>query len=203
MGTAGGHPGKTALRKAMAALRDAVPPDERRSRSEAACRHAAEWLASSGVECFLAYASFRSELDTSPLLAWGWRRGAAVLLPACRPADRSMALYRVRSRAELSPGAYGLLEPDPARAEPWHDYAAIGAVFVPGLAFAPDGGRLGYGGGYYDRFAERMRGAGNAETPAYWMGLCFEAQLIAEVPSEPHDAKIDGVVTEQGVVMLR
>lgn len=184
----------------MAGLRDAIPPDERLARSEAACRHAAEWLEASGINCFLAYASFRSELDTSALLEWGWRRGAAVLLPACRPDDRSMALYRVRGAAELAPGAYGLPEPDPAQAEPWTDLAAIGAVFTPGLAFSPDGGRLGYGGGYYDRFAAVMQRACTASS-ARWVGLCFAAQVTAGVPVEPHDARLDGCVTEHGIMM--
>ena len=192
-----GRSGKDALRKAMAARRDAIAPDERRRLSEAACRHAADWLAATGIDCFMAYASFRSELDTSLLLEWGWRRGAAVLLPACRPADRSMALYRVRGASELVSGAYGLPEPDPACAERWERTDAIGAVFVPGLAFAPDGGRLGYGGGYYDRFAARA-----GVRRARWMGLCFGAQVTGKLPIEAHDARMDGYITEHGVVIL-
>ena len=190
------HADKAALRREMAALRDRIPPRERLLRSERACRHAAGWLREQGADCFLAYAAFRSELNTRPLLEWGWRSGAAVLLPVCRTADRSLELYRVRSLDELKPGAYGVPEPDPAQAERWPDMRAVGAVFVPGLAFAPDGSRLGYGGGYYDRFAARMRAEGCA---ARWMGLAFGAQIVPEVPVEPHDARLDGYITEDGV----
>lgn len=190
------HAGKAALRREMAALRDRIPDPERKLRSERACRHAAEWLRERGADCFLAYASFRSELDTRPLLEWGWRSGLAVLLPVCNTADRSLELYRVRSFDELKRGAYGVPEPDPAQAERWQDARSIGAVFVPGLAFAPDGSRLGYGGGYYDRFAGRMRASGGA---ARWMGLAFGVQIVPEVPVEPHDARLDGYITEDGV----
>jgi len=190
------HAGKAALRREMAALRDGMAEPERRERSERACGHAARWLRERGTECFLAYAAFRSELDTRPLLEWGWREGLAVLLPVCVPEDRSLELYLVRSFDELRPGAYGLPEPDPAQAERWRDLRGIGAVFVPGLAFAPDGRRLGYGGGYYDRFAARMRGAGGA---ARWMGLGFSLQIVPGVPAEPHDLRLDGYITEEGV----
>lgn len=193
------HAGKAALRREMAARRDGLPERERQLRSERACRHAAEWLRKLGTDCFLAYASFRSELDTRPLLEWGWRGGLAVLLPVSNTADRSLELYRVRSFDELRPGAYGVPEPDPARAERWREERAIGAVFVPGLAFAPDGRRLGYGGGYYDRFAARLRGMGGA---ARWMGLAFGMQIVPEVPAEPHDARLDGYITEDGVHMV-
>jgi len=194
------HAGKAALRRKMAALRDGIPEPSRRLMSERACAHAARWLREKETDVFLAYAPFRSELDTRPLLEWGLREGLAVLLPVCSVPDRSLVLFRVRSLDELRPGAYGLPEPDPARAERWEDLAAVGAVFVPGLAFAPDGSRLGYGGGYYDRFAERMRAAGGA---APWMGLAFGLQIVPGLPVEPHDARVDGYVTEEGVHFVR
>jgi 5-formyltetrahydrofolate cyclo-ligase len=194
------HAGKAALRREMAALRDGIPEPRRRLLSERACAHAAGWLRERRVKIFLAYAPFRSELDTRPLLEWGLREGLAVLLPVCVVSDRSIALYRVRSLDDLRPGTYGVPEPNPARSERWDDLAAVGAVFVPGLAFTPDGCRLGYGGGYYDRFAERMRSAGG---PAPWMGLAFGLQIVPAVPVEPHDARVDGYVTEAGVHFAR
>lgn len=192
---------KAELRRRMAALRDAMPPEERRRLSAEACRKAAEWLQAERIGCFMAYASFRSELDTRPLLEWGWSSGRIVLLPVCNPEDRSMTLHRVHSFAELRPGAYGLPEPDPARTEAWRDEAAVEAIFVPALAAAPDGSRLGYGGGYYDRLAARMRDG--AAPRARWMGLCFGMQVQAELPAEPHDLRLDGYITEDGVFAVQ
>ncbi len=186
---------KSTLRRSMTVQRDSLAPDTRRQASAAACAHAAEWLTAIGADSFLAYAAFRSELDTAALLEWGWAQGIAVLLPKCDPSDRSMAIYRVRSMAELASGAYGLPEPDTERAESWLSVDRIGAVLVPGIAFDAGGGRLGYGGGYYDRF--RAAAAGST---APWMGLCFGSQVFrGRIPAQEHDVRLDGFITESGI----
>jgi len=196
---------KRALRRSMTLLRDGLPAEERAERSVAACGHAADWLAAIGASSFLAYASFRTELDTLPLLRAGWERGIAVLLPKCEPQDRSMTIYRVRGLDELTRGAYGLPEPDDALAERWTCLDGIGAVLVPGLAFDRAGGRLGYGGGYYDRFREAASEAfgsrsGGLVRTTPWMGLCFGMQVAASrLPAEAHDVRLDGYITEQGI----
>ena len=68
------------------------------------------------------------------------------------------------------------------------DLTAIGLVLVPGLAFDAQGRRLGYGGGYYDRFLR--------QTAAPRVGLTFDCLLLDEVPEEPHDVRVDVVLTE-------
>jgi 5-formyltetrahydrofolate cyclo-ligase len=72
--------------------------------------------------------------------------------------------------------------------------ADLDVVVVPALALGRDGSRLGYGGGYYDAFL--------AETPAARVGVAFAACLVPSVPSEPHDARLDAVVTEDEVVRV-
>ncbi|MOA35167.1 5-formyltetrahydrofolate cyclo-ligase family protein [compost metagenome] len=72
-------------------------------------------------------------------------------------------------------------------------------VFVPGLAFDRQGGRLGYGGGYYDRFAARLSMQDGTAQQMLWLGAAFEKQLIAHVPLERHDLKMNGIVTELAV----
>jgi 5-formyltetrahydrofolate cyclo-ligase len=84
--------------------------------------------------------------------------------------------------------------PDPSpTAAPPVDPLAIDVVIVPGLAFTGAGGRLGQGGGWYDRVLAQLR------SDASTVGVCFEAQVVDAVPSEPHDAVLDVVVTEAGV----
>ncbi len=89
----------------------------------------------------------------------------------------------------LVAGPWDLLEPDPARCglvEP----GEIDLICVPGLAFTEAGMRLGRGGGFYDRFLRRLRPG------ALKIGVCFKAQLVPEIPHEPHDIAVDRVVTE-------
>lgn len=84
--------------------------------------------------------------------------------------------------------------PDPSpSAVPPVDPAAIDVVVVPGLAFTTAGERLGQGGGWYDRVLAQLR------DDALTVGVCFEAQIVGAVPSEPHDVVLDVVVSEEGV----
>ncbi|MBD2847158.1 5-formyltetrahydrofolate cyclo-ligase [Paenibacillus sp. IB182496] len=188
--------GKRALRQEMRTLRDRLDAASRDAWSARVCDRAARWLTETGAARPMLYAPWRSEVDTGPLIERLWRAGLPVLLPRCEPATRAMTLYRIRSWDELMPGAYGIREPDPRRATRCEEGEWPDAVLAPGLAFDRDGGRLGYGGGYYDRFRERMDAAG---ADAGWVGLAFEAQLVARVPLQPHDAAMDAVMTERAV----
>jgi 5-formyltetrahydrofolate cyclo-ligase len=90
---------------------------------------------------------------------------------------------------------YGMLEPDPASPEIPPDEAAL--IIVPGLAFARDGYRLGYGGGFYDRLLGHRR-------QATTLGVCFHALLFDELPHGDFDAPVDSLVTETlGVMRCR
>ncbi|TYP68678.1 5-formyltetrahydrofolate cyclo-ligase [Paenibacillus methanolicus] len=192
---------KKAERARLADLRKSIPAEQRAAWSEAACAHAVRLLEECGAERFMAYVAFRSELDTAPLLEWGFKNGKTVIVPRCIPADRSMELYAISGLDMLVPGAYGIMEPDPAMAARV-DLARMmpQAVVVPGLAFDGDGGRLGYGGGYYDRFRERiaMAAASSGRAIPPWIGLGFGMQLVESVPMEAHDARMDAIVTECG-----
>ncbi|UVI31163.1 5-formyltetrahydrofolate cyclo-ligase [Paenibacillus spongiae] len=193
---------KKQRRNAAAARRDSLPEQQRKTWSEAACEAAVSWLEHHRTASFMVYVSFRTELDTSLLIEWGWQSGLNVIVPRCIPQDRSMELFAIRDWRELKPGAYGILEPDPTKAIRLDiDKEMPEAVFVPGLAFDRSGGRLGYGGGYYDRFRDRLAAsaanAGGAFPP--WIGLGYEAQWVEAVPMEIHDARVSAVITEQGI----
>ncbi|CAM4418831.1 5-formyltetrahydrofolate cyclo-ligase [Paenibacillus tarimensis] len=188
---------KQELRQAMAAKRDSLAPAVRQRRSEEACARAADWLSAARAGSVMLYIGFRSELDTRPLITSCWARGIEVIVPRSIPADRSMELFRLRSWEELAAGAYGILEPDPAIAAPWAEGRLPDIVITPGLAFDRSGGRLGYGGGYYDRLRARLDESEYSGT-TLWVGLCYDIQLVSEVPMEDHDARLHGLITETG-----
>lgn len=77
--------------------------------------------------------------------------------------------------------------------DPQTDPVVIDVVIVPGIAFTADGRRLGQGGGWFDRFLAGIRVDCSA------IGVCFDEQLLADLPTEPHDVILDAVVTESGV----
>ncbi len=193
---------KAHIRNMMTQKRNSLSDEQRRISSESACLSAQKWLESRSAESFMVYAPFRSELDLTLLVEWGWKSGRAVIVPRCKAEDRTMTLHYLRSWDELVPGAYGIMEPHSAASPPINDFVPD-VVFVPGLAFDRAGGRLGYGGGYYDRFAEAQLACSEAaERTSLWIGAAFEIQLIDDVPIEKHDLQIDGLLTEQGIYMV-
>lgn len=193
---------KAYIRNEMEKKRNSLPSEQRKVWSESACAKAAILLERRSSAAFMVYVSFRSELDLSSLIEWGWRTGRDVIAPRCIASERTMTLHYLRSWDDLMPGAYGIMEPNPDVTPPIDGGYAPDVVFVPGLAFDRQGGRLGYGGGYYDRFAEALLSGADVGARTLWLGISYEAQLIAEVPLEEHDLKINGMITEQDIYLL-
>lgn len=131
-----------------------------------------------------AYAALPGEPDLRPL---DWAAERTVLLP--RVEGENLVFYSVQSAAQLRPGAFGILEPDPRLCLPAAPDAAV-LIFVPGLAFSTDGMRLGRGRGYYDRLLARL-------PPAVMrVGVCFAGQVLPSIPSAPHDQPVDVLITD-------
>ena len=192
---------KSELRALKVSLRDSISDNDREERSGRVCRHATDLLISSHAGSMLVYVPFRSELDTRPLIVWAWENGIEVMVPRSLRGSGMMELYLLHSWDELIQGAYGIPEPDPKRAEKCRNDVVPDVIWVPGLAFDRHGGRLGYGGGYYDRLRDRMlpAAAGGKKTPL-WIGLGYEVQLTDLVPMECHDLRLDGLITENGYI---
>ena len=131
---------------------------------------------------FFVYNSFGSEADTSRLIAELLRRGKEVYLP--RTCGKEMQLVRYHGQA-LVQGAYGIAEPVGAALDVLPDVCVL-----PMLAGDAACRRLGYGGGYYDRFLTQ-RGES-----ALKVGICYDFQLVEEIPAEGHDVPADAIVTD-------
>ena len=113
------------------------------------------------------YLNFRSEVVTDGLIRWGWEEGKRIAVPLCRPEGRLLTPCLIEGFDELETGSYGIREPraDRLRVVPHEE---IDAVLVPAVAFDRKGYRVGYGGGYYDRFLPKSRAGGEDRG-----GLCL------------------------------
>ena len=131
-----------------------------------------------------AYAALPGEPDLRPL---DWVGDKTVLLP--RVDEDNLVFHAVSDASQLKAGAFGVMEPDPAKC-PAFDPRAAEIIFVPGMAFTTEGLRLGRGRGFYDRLL--------AALPANILrvGVCFAEQIVAELPSEPHDEEVDVVLSQ-------
>ena len=131
----------------------------------------------------MAFWPFPDEVDVRPLIDRLVAEGRTVVLPKVT-GDETMELRRYTSQADLSEGAFHIMEPV---GEPFVDYEQIDVALVPGVAFDAAGHRLGRGKGYYDRFlAEHL-------VPRL-IGVCFPFQRVAVVPVEAHDVVLDQII---------
>ena len=137
------------------------------------------------VRTVLLYHGMDTEPDTVRLLPPLWDIGKQVCLPRCLPGNQ-MEARLVQRDSTLVRHPYGMLEPGPDC--PLIPPDQIDLVLVPGLAFDRSGGRLGRGGGYYDRWLAGFSGITAA--------LCRDGLLMEAIPRLPHDLGVDLVITE-------
>ncbi|MDO4754390.1 MAG: tRNA 2-thiouridine(34) synthase MnmA [Bacillota bacterium] len=143
------------------------------------------------------YIAFRGEVDLKSLHELILSQDRILLLPYV-DGDR-MLFCEVKDLENLVVSRMGIPEPDPKRSKIWsyeEIWAADPLVLTPGVAFTRDGGRMGYGGGFYDRFFAVSRGRGTK------VGICYRMQLQETLPLEDHDIKVDDVVYAPKKVVL-
>lgn len=148
------------------------------------------------ADCVFAYISLNNEADMHDLLLYALKSGKRVAVP--RVCKTDMDFYYIDSLERLVKGSFGILEPfsDALPAE----YEKNAVMLIPGVAYDMAGNRIGYGGGYYDRyFAKQMELKTNLMNciiaPAY------EFQITDEIPSEEHDIRVNKIVTENGCLI--
>lgn len=183
-----GAKAKKPLREIMLSRRDSLSAEERTLKSSAIAARLTAMPELQNAKTVMAYASFRSEVDTGPLISWCREQGKRVALPKVTGAG-TMEVFPVGDpQVDLEPGAWGILEPRSGleRLDP----SEIDVVVVPGVAFDLRGGRLGYGGGFYDAYLPSVR------ADALLVGIAFREQVVECVPMGRHDLRMDVLVTE-------
>jgi len=185
------------LRKKILGARDRLSQETRNEKSGAVRRNFMSLPALPEWSTLFIYVNFRSEVETLELIRMCIGRGLRVAVPLVDAvAIRMLPLLINDPEKDLAPGYFNIPEPDPKKSLTL-DPAEIDAAVIPGSVFDIQGGRLGYGGGYYDRFLL------NDAPRARRIGLGFELQVIDKVPVEPHDQPLDILVTEKRIVQIR
>ena len=182
---------KKKIRRAILKERQALSLDEVANKSAVICARISAMDAFCRAKTVMLFLPFRNEVDTRPLIEALWAAGKRVLVPLCQP-DVTLIPCRIGQLADLQPGTWGILEPKPECRLPV-PAEEIDLVVVPGVAFDSQGNRLGYGGGYYDRFLPRLKPG----TPK--VAIAFDMQMVPKLESDAYDQAMDLVVTEAGV----
>lgn len=179
---------KKEIRKKVLDIRNQIPEEVRRNKSI----QIAEKLC--GMPCFreasavLVYRDFRSEAETTFMIEKAWESRKEVYCP--RVEGKEMEFYLVRRWEDFESGSYGIQEPK-RQCPVFKENPDIKVlVILPGAAFDRDRHRIGYGGGYYDRYLSR-------HPKLFTAAVCFEEQMTAKLPSEPFDIRPQIIVTDQ------
>lgn len=181
---------KKVLREKFAAVRDSVSAESREVQQSEIFNAVVESAEYKKADCVFLYVSFGSEVSTRSLLDRALDDGKSVAVPLCDVKRHTMTVVLIDSMKCLKEGAYGIPEPDRGAvlrgelktAEP----EEIDLAVVPALAFDVEGNRLGYGGGYYDRFLESYQGVS--------LGLAFGECVCERLEVEAFDRPVSRVV---------
>ena len=228
---------KKQLRTKILQIRDALTEEQRQIDSAKITEKVLASEEYKNAETILTYASFRSEVNTFPLIEYALKDGKKVYVPRIEEEIRddgtkvkSMEFYRIVSKDELKRGYWGVPEPE-AEVE---RLFSIGTnktkdnilqeengislvkssllILLPGAVFDKNGNRIGYGGGFYDRYFAGLRlqkitttvetdMMADTEISVCKMALAFDCQVVEQgmIPVEEHDVQVDVIVTEQGI----
>ncbi|CAH0316928.1 5-formyltetrahydrofolate cyclo-ligase [Peribacillus sp. Bi96] len=129
--------------------------------------------------------SIPPEVPTVRIIEQAWSEGKEVAVPKCDPEKKTMEFKKISSFNQLESVYSGLLEPVSETAKALKE--ELDVLIVPGLAFTREGYRLGFGGGYYDRYLSFYRGV--------TMALAYELQIMDELPIEVHDKAVGKLIT--------
>ncbi len=180
---------KSQLRQQMKRLRDDVLQDNPTAPSEQIARHELAFLEHSAGTVVSAYMAMPGELDPAPLVNRLIADGTRIALPVVVAKGQPLVFRLWQPGDAMASGTWGIKEPLPDKLDVSPDI-----MLVPLLAFDARGGRLGYGGGFYDRTIGVLRAQGCVIT----VGLALQAQAVDAVPMGPHDQYLDWILTPAG-----
>ena len=180
---------KKALRKRYLAERAALSAAQKQGIDRAITENVLQSALYRDAKCVFCYVSTAEEIDTRAILEAALRDGKTVCVPLCGKGG-SMSARKIIAFSDLQSGHYGILEPSDTAEEIAPE--AIDLILAPALSCDREGYRLGYGGGYYDRFLGR--------TNAVCAALCASQRMSETLPHEAFDRRCHYIITEREVL---
>lgn len=188
---------KSELRKNVLKDRGALSPAEVAAKSARIIERLLGMDEYRRASTIMVYIDFRNEVQTGELVQRAMAAGKRVAVPVTDIAGRRLTPSLLADfPGDLHPGAWGILEPKPECLRPLAP-EELDLVVVPGVAFDEQGNRLGYGGGFYDRFLPRTR------PDTVYVALAFEVQVRPDVYPGPHDVPVHYLLTEDRLIKTK
>ena len=180
---------KKSLRAEYKAVRDSIDADIRKNQDAIIFQKVIELKEYKRANTIFVYVSFGSEVETKRIIERIISDGKYAVIPKCDTKSHTMHTFKIDSLSQLKKGAYGIEEPREDCVEVLKEH--IDLVVVPGLCFDLKGNRLGYGGGYYDRFLADFKG--------FTVGLSYNECIADIVPADEYDCRLDLIISADGV----
>ena len=205
---------KATLRKRILKIRDLQDPEEKKNKDDSIRRNLLSLIKERDIKCVLIFVSFRSEPDTYAIIEECLANNINVTVPKVEGND--IRFYYISGSDDLETGYMGIMEPE-VGCIPWEGDQEIDPtgtgdlsndkkersnsiadplhtmIVVPGAVFDKEGYRIGYGGGYYDRFLKVHPGLLKA-------GICYDFQVTDHIPCDTWDELIDCIVYDEGII---
>jgi len=182
---------KKEIRALALSRRDAIPLEARELMDKKVLELIAAMDEYIEADRILLYASYRSEAGTMMIIEHALSAGKEVVLPRVDEDKGCLTKHVISSLSDIGEGFKGIPEPVTDVCVRVED---VDLIIVPGVAFSPQGARIGYGGGYYDRLLPRVKGT----RPI--VALAYEEQIFPEIPAEGHDIGMDTIVTPERII---
>lgn len=187
---------KEKIRETIRAKRNALAAEDAEKLSNAVALQLLKLSRYNDAKTILFYAAKGNEVRTKSLIIKALRTGKKVLLPITNMAKEEIDFAEIRNLAtDLKAGPFGIAEP---KNKPTGEKEKIDIIIVPGLAFARDGHRVGYGLGFYDKLLPKLR---EMNPNIKKIGLAYNFQVLDNVPRNENDQRVDVVVTESSVIV--
>lgn len=183
---------KKTFRKHIMALRSQLTPKERLEAESTIFDILKHFDLYNNAKNISSFVDFRDEISMTAINQSIIDSGRNLLLPYITPLTKEMQFYLVKDLSALERNTFGILEPNP-EVHVLFDDLQIDCVLTPGVAFDVKGYRLGYGGGFYDRFFNRI------EKAIPKIGIAFDLQCVEALPVEHYDYPITHIITEKGL----
>lgn len=131
------------------------------------------------------------EWNTKPIIEYAWKQQKTVVVPKCIPSKKELIFYEIDAFNQLTKGYANLQEPDPLKTIKINK-KSIDLLIVPGIAFDERGYRIGFGGGYYDRFLQ--------DFDVLTASLVSDLQIKHKIPNDKYDIPVNYLITEKNII---
>ena len=181
---------KNNIRKELLAIRESLSEETVQEKSQDICNWLLKMTCFDYAKWIYGYMPIRNEADIRPFLVHLLKKGKKIALP--RVEGDTMEFYQINSFEDLEEGSYHILEPkkESPKAE------GGGFILIPGVAFDREGGRIGYGKGYYDKYFA------SHNQPLIKIGIAYTIQIVDTIPTTSLDVQLDGLVCEEDLWMF-